>query len=424
MFSLLSLLPKFLALLKDVVIAGRFGAANLLDSYLMAFVLIGMPVSIMVVALQTVMIPALVQVEGSVAANRLLGGGLKLALLALALALPFWIAAVPWVLQTIFPAGVEGRNLPSVYESCWWLIPYYFLNGCNLLLYGALQARRSFWPNALIPGVFPLALLGSLWLMPEMALRPLLVGTVLGSALEFVAVFTLVLRGGVSFAGSLKESGILSKAVLALPLMLGAAMSTLVPVVEQMIAYGLGEGSVSLLSYGNKVPAALNSLLVTAIGIVVLPHFAQMLHRKEWHSCWRLYLYLGGLVFGGGILVVGCGLVFANLVIVLLFEHGAFSNIQSLQAADVMRMYLLQLPFLLVAMVAMRILAAMGKTVTITWVNALQLVVGTACAYALGKELGAAGVALGTSIGTMLGCGLLVWVAGKFLSDQSAKAEI
>ena len=422
LFSLVSLLPKFLAIFKDVLIAARFGAADVLDSYLIAFVLIGVPVSIMVVSLQTTLIPALVQKEGTDAADRLLGGGLKLALLALAIALPFWLAAVPWMLRLIFPGRV-GRDIELVDESCWWLIPYYFLNGCNLLLYGALQARRSFWPNALLPGVFPLALLGALCLMPQVALSPLLAGTVVGSTLEFAALLWLVSRGGISFRGSLRASGALRQAVLAVPLMMGALLSTAAPVLEQMIAYGLGPGSVSLLSYGNKVPAALGSLLVTAIGIVVLPHLAQMLHRQEWRACHRLCLTLGAFVFCGGVLVAGLGMALAHLVISLSFERGAFSPTQSAEAAAIMRMYLVQLPFLLVAMVAMRALAAMEKTVAMTWASAVQLFVGIGLGYYLSRSLGPSGVALGTSIGAMVGSGLLIWATRRFLSERLAKAE-
>jgi len=361
LFSLMSLLPKFLAIFKDVLIAGRFGAAHQLDSYLLAFVLIGMPVSVMVVALQTAMIPALVRREVDGNAEKLLAGGLKLAMLALAVVLPFWLAAVPWVLRTIFEKHVVEPELASVYEACLWLIPYYFLNGSNLLLYGALQARRSFWPNAILPGMFPLALLGTLSLMPELGLRPLLIGTVLGSFLEFVAAYALVYRDGVSLRGSLGDSGIWPQAMMAAPLMLGGLLSAVAPVFEQMIAYGLGEGGVSLLSYGNKVPSALSSLLVTAIGIVVLPHLAQMIHRQEWRSCRRLYVHLELLVFGVGVLIAGLGMVCASYVISLLFERGAFTSVQSVEAAKVMRMYLVQLPFLLLSMVAIRTLAAWGR---------------------------------------------------------------
>ena len=60
-FGILSLLPKVLAIAKDMSVATQFGVAQALDVYLMAFVLISIPVSIIVVALQTTLITGLGQ---------------------------------------------------------------------------------------------------------------------------------------------------------------------------------------------------------------------------------------------------------------------------------------------------------------------------------------------------------------------------
>ena len=415
-FSVLSLFPKILAIAKDVMVAARFGAAHTLDVYLMAFVLIGVPVSIVVVALQTTLIPALVSKDDDAAAG-LLGGAIKLALMLLVLVLPFWILVLPYVLEALYPgrAGVSHELL----SACIWLVPYYFLNGINLLLYGALQARKLFWPNAILPGLFPLAILIAVWLMPGSDIRSLLLGTVAGSVMEAVALYFVLKRDRMLKFRQTAGSGLRPVVRLALPLMAGGVIASFAPVVEQLIAFRLGPGAVSLLNYGNKVPAAINSLLLTAIGIVVLPHFAELMAKRKWHACRRLHLRLSGIALGGGILVAAIGIDLAGNIVEMLFERGAFTATDTREAAAIMRVYLLQLPFVLVAMVSMRALVAMGGTLAMTWITTGQLILAAGLAYLFSSHYGVVGVAVGTVVGAMAGAAALGVAARHRFNEQS-----
>lgn len=417
LFGALSFLPKVLAIAKDMAVAVRFGAAQTLDVYLMAFVLIGVPVSIIVVAMQTTLIPALVNKNASAAAG-LLGGASKLATGLLALALPAWLLLLPVALGMLYPVSAEGVR-HELLTACLWLIPYYFINGINLLLYGALQARKVFWPNAVLPGLFPLAILTAVWLMPDADIRSLLLGTVAGSVLEGFALYFVLRRERLLRLWQTAGSGLMPVVRLAVPLMAGGVIASIAPVVEQLIAFRLGPGAVSLLSYGNKVPAAVNSLLLTAIGIVVLPHFAELMANQEWKSCRKLHFRLSGIAMAIGILAAGIGIALSETIIQLLFERGAFTAADSRETAAVMRVYLLQLPFLLVAMVSMRALVAMGKTLAITWLTAMQLVLAGGLAYLFSSHHGVVGVALGTAVAAMLGAAMLGSAARYRFNEQS-----
>lgn len=420
-FGALSLLPKLLAIAKDMAVAARFGAADTLDAYLMAFVLIGIPVSVIIVALQTTLIPALVD-KNADAAARLLGGAVKLALALLALALPVWLLILPWTLAILYPGSTEvARN--ALLEACLWLIPYYFINGANLLFYGALQARKLFWPNATLPGLFPLAMLAALWLSPDADIRVLLLGTVAGSAFEGMVLYVLLRRAGLLRWQRTAGSGLLRVSRLAMPLAVGGMIAAFAPVVEQLIAYRLGEGAVSLLNYGLKVPAALGSLLVTAIGIVVLPHFAELISQQAWRPCRTLYFRLSGIVLAMGLCVAGVGVVFSEPIVRLLFERGVFTSTHTIDAAAVMRMYLLQLPFLLVAMASQRALVALDKTATMAGIAALQLALAGVLAYGLSHKMGVAGVALGTAAAALCGAGMSSWATWKAFENRIQRLE-
>lgn len=418
LFSALSFLPKFLAILKDMFVAGVFGASHALDVYLMAFVLIGVPVSVVAVAIQTTLIPALVNKDVEDAAA-LLGGAIKFALAMLAFALLVWFVLLPRAFEVLYPAESDGMR-QQLLSACAWLIPYYFISGVNLLGYGALQARKIFWPNAVLPGLFPLAILLAVSIFQQADIRILLGGTVTGGAVEGLLLYFLLRKANLLRWGPVAKNGLSLIVRSAVPLMIGAFISALAPVVEQVIASKLGAGAVSWQSYGNKVPAALNSLLLTAVGIVVLPHFADLIVKKEWNTFSRLYSRLSGVCLLVGVTVTGIGIAFSPDVVSLLFERGAFTASDSNETSAIMRVYLMQLPFSLVAILSWRVLIAMGKTKILAWISVAQLMLGGGLAYVLSDYYDVVGIALGSTIAVILGAAMLLAMAWRQFREQPA----
>ena len=406
-----------MALVKDVAIAAKFGAGQALDIYLMAFVLIGVPVAIIAVAMQTTLIPALVEKDAYSAAG-LLGGALKLAMALLVFALPVWLLLLPFFLGILYPNST-GTSTNELVVACFWLIPYYFTNGMNLLFYGALQARKVFWPNAVLPVLFPLSILIAMWLFPAVDIHSLLIGTVAGSLCEGAVLFFVLQKNHMLRLRQTSGMGLMTVVYLALPLMWGGVVTSFGPVVEQLLAFRLGPSAVSLLSYGNKLPAAANSLLLTAIGIIVLPHFSELITLGQWGACRKLYLHLSAIALGLGALIVGVCFSFSEPIIQLLFERGAFTAANTQEVAMIMCAYLLQLPFLLVAMISMRALVAMRKTLIMTSVFTAQLILAGSLAFLFSSHYGVVGVALGTTAAVISGASILGMIVWYRFNEQS-----
>lgn len=399
-FSAISLIPKLLALFKDMAVAARFGASHVLDIYLMAYVLIGVPVSVIAIAFQTVLIPSLVE-KNDEEASSLLGQVIKLVLILLTVALPIWLIILPKLFSILYPQTPDDSR-KAILEACMWLIPYYFINGINILLYGALQARKSFWPNALLPALFPFAILAALWLVPEPRLGILLGGTVAGSGAEGLLLLSLLRKAKLIQCGRELKTGVMKLSRLAAPIVVAGIVSSFGPVLEQLIAFRLGEGAVSLLSYGFKVPAALSSLFVTAIGVVVLPHFSEIVVQKSWDTYRTLYLWACTIVILWGLAITGVCVILSGDIVRLLFQRGEFQMSHTIEATKVMRMYLFQFPLLLMLLVSQRALVAIEKTLAIGIITITQVIVSGLFSYWLSVHMGVSGVALGTTIGTFI----------------------
>jgi putative peptidoglycan lipid II flippase len=390
LFGLMSLLAKLLGLAKEVVIASRFGASHVLDIYFMGMVLIVVPVSVLMVALQATMIPQLVGKDNASAA-RLLGGALKFATAMLLVALPVWLAVLPVAVEYLHPRS-DPAHIDQLYRTCLWLIPYYFLGGLNWLLYGALQARKIFWANAMLPGVFHLTIMAALLLSTQADAKLLLAGTAIGTLLESMVLVAILRQSGLLALRNTSGAGLMKVMKPALPLMVGGMVYCFAPAIEQMLAYRLGTGSVSMLNYGNKLPSSLYGLLATAVSVVILPYFAQLNASQNWRSSRKLFFQVGFVLAAGGLVGASLGAWYAEPIVRLAFERGAFTPTMSSEAAALMQIYLMQLPFALVTMVSYRALTALGDTKTLTASAVMQVLGAAVLGYWLSTAMGVRGI--------------------------------
>ncbi|HXY13603.1 MAG TPA: lipid II flippase MurJ, partial [Terriglobales bacterium] len=180
---------KAVALVKEAVVAAAFGVSGAMDAYLMGLMLIGVPMGVLINAIQTALIPQLIEVRerrGTQASAVFLRSAASATLITMAAVLLLWAAMLPWLIS-IVGHGFDPAKRELVRTMFSWLVPYYFLNGLNLLGHGALQAQKQFLTSALAPLCTSLATIGVV-LAARGDIRALAMSMVLGSLLEWVVV--------------------------------------------------------------------------------------------------------------------------------------------------------------------------------------------------------------------------------------------
>jgi putative peptidoglycan lipid II flippase len=308
--------------------------------------------------------------------------------------LPIWL----WVLPHVLPwlaAGFSPDKRQALETALFWLIPYYFLNGFNLLGYGALQAKGRFLANGLLPAATPVVImLAVLVLGASGGWQVLAVALVAGSAIESLLLLIALSRLGLlalPTRPSLKGMNTIAAASLAL--LPGTFVLAFMPPVEQAIAAALGEGSNAALAYGYKLPAALLGILATAVGITALPYFSAQIgqgnHAYSLHSLNKLTL---ALLAGGALLALPLG-VFSTEIAALLYQRGAFDAAATARVAPIQFAYFMQIPFALVAMLGVKTLAALNLNGLLSLYTGLGVLLQALLAYALSARLGLPGIA-------------------------------
>lgn len=395
-----ALVAKGVGLAKEIVVAAFFGLSDGLEIYLMAFVLIGFPLSIFLNAIQTTFISSL-SANGRLPAEegKLYASTAALTLLLLAVLLPLWLVflhfALPWLASGFSPEKRQGLE-----AALHWLVPYYFLNGINLLAYGFLQAKRRFLTNGLLPALTPLAtMLLVLAYGKSGGWETLAAALVAGAAIECVALHVSLYRSGLLARPRLRADAELSRIAhgsrLLLPGTLLIAMGT---VIEQAIAASLGSGAIASLGYGYRLPAALTGILVTAIGITALPYFAAMLAEGKAVYCLHSLEKLARWLLLGGLALTIPLAVFSDAIVTLLYQRGAFDAAAAARVSPIQQAYFLQLPFALIVMLGIRTLVALGRNGVVSLLSGVAVIVQGGLAWWLGTLHGAVGIAWATTI--------------------------
>lgn len=406
--------------IKEIFVASVFGVSDALDVYLLAFVLIGFPLSILLNAIQTVMISSLAAARNNTErTGETYTSTLLVTLLAVGALLPIWLFA----LQALLPqlaSGFPPEKLAWLESALVWMIPYYFLNGLNLLGYGVLQARQRFIQNGLLPVLTPLITIPIVYTYGGThAWEMLVIALTAGALLEFVALNGMLARAGLFRRPDFRSSElarILQNGKVLLP---GTLIMALGPVAEQSIAASLSSGAVATLGYGFRLPAALNGIVVTAIGITVLPYFAALLadgkagyclHSLEKIGRWLLFL---GLIFAAVLAFM------SEIIVTLIYQRGVFDAAATARVYPIQQVYFLQLPFALLAMLGIRTLVALGRNGIVSLLTAIAVVMQIVLAWSLSTYFGTVGIAWGVTVASaFLAVTTFLW-SRRFLKNHA-----
>ena len=421
-----SLVGKCVGFGKELFVAAAFGLSGDIDVYLVAIVVIGFPMSILLNATQSTMIAALAadtdcdSVERSAVFVRVV----LLTLGALCIFLMAWMALMPLLLP-LFASGFSETRMEQLSAAIVWLIPYYFLSGFSLLCYGYLQSRRHYAANGLVQVITPIVVLLVVALGRQNATAlPLLTASIVLAAILEAGVLVVLLRSlDIRMLREIPAGKIASAQVRrivrgSLQLLPGAAIMALTPLVDQSLAATLPEGSNAALAYGNRLPAAIQGVLTTAIAITVLPFFSAQLSERGPLYCLSSLKHLAILLTFGG-LIVATPLAFASRPLAeFLYVRGMFSIEDAAIVAPIQCVYVLQIPIAMLLMLSMKVIVAQGEHMLISTLTIVLVSLHLSAAILLKQQYGALGIAIGATFASALVAGAYYVCAVRVLRRQ------
>lgn len=407
--SVLSLVSKATGFLREIAIAGSFGASDAVDAYRVAQNVPNTLFASFGAALSTVIVPMFSDSMLRYGRGRAISLAQKISSLVVLLVGVLSIVGfllAPWLVRIFAPGfGTDTRLLTL--KMTRFLMPCIITSSLAFLSAGILQSHNEFRAPALMG--LPLNMLIIILvpiLAPRFGINVLLAATLLGLIGQFAIQIPSLTKRGFRFKWDpdFRDPSVRQTAVLVVPVILGTAVLSINAVVDRAFASSLPAGSISILDYSSKLTGLVISIVISAVATVSLPKFSRTIASGQREP---LASEVGQAIAGLNALILpmATGLAVLRVPIVrFVFERGAFTPQATRLTALALLFGSIGLPGYGMREIAARAFYALKDTVTpmVNGVAAVLINVVLLFVFVGHLQWGVAGMALATSCSVTL----------------------
>jgi putative peptidoglycan lipid II flippase len=390
-------------LLRDISIAASLGASFWADYFFLAISIPLFVISVAAGSYRSVVVPFLVR-KLSVANGTFHTAAIRLTWLSvLGVVLVSGLCAVVISVGYLFGAGTAMDGGSS---TLWLLmllvIPMYALSGFVELSQGPLQAAGSWIAPNLSRAALPVGILfGAVLLGTGAGVSGLILGGTVGAVIgALVVVWQLArhrmpvrmatIRLSVSEARQFMENFRV--------LLVATSITLLTPLIGQWLAGLLGPGSVSALGYAGRLTVGATALITGALTPVLLGFFAREGSGPGATSVGRNFFEIAtAFAWAGCCMTLGFWIA-SEYLIELVYQRGEFTADDTRQVALLANCYALQFPLLFAGTAATSLISAQALNRVFLPIGLVLLVSNVILTVSLMNLLGAAGIALASSL--------------------------
>lgn len=397
--AVLSILAKSSAFVREAAIAAIYGRGPEVDAFFVALAVPVFVLSLIAGSFQIALVPGLVAARtaaGRAAASAVAGGGAVPMMAILAAAALAAAAAAPLYLPLIAPGFAPGALVLAA-DMLWIMALFTLAGGVSLTVGAVLNAERRFALPAIAPAITPLAMTVLLIAARgELGVSALAWGAVLGTVVEAVIVIWAARRLGYRPSVAMAPADRRTLMRRWGPLLLATLVLSGAGLIDQLMAASLGAGAASALGYGAKLVLAGLHVVALAIGVAVLPAYAEEALKDTSDLPRRLRRHLA-IVVALALPGVAVAWILAEPVIGLLYQRGAFTADDTRLVAAVLSAYAVQLPAYAAVVILVRAAAVLDRGRVLAVAAAANVVLTIALNAVFMEIWGVVGIALATA---------------------------
>lgn len=398
--GIFNILVKGLGFYKESIVAGSYGLSMLLDTFYIAVLIPSFVNSVFVSQLNNIFIPNYI---AEIKKNSDRKGAFQSVsfILITAIALVLYIICVLCT-DTYLSIIFRGHNVEFyklILKQFYYLAPCLFFWGFSSLLNALLLAKNRFLVTTIYPVLTSLSVVACVvFFKDQLGVKVLAVGMLAGSILEFLAllVYAIYLKELQLALPKLNSNTIMMIKQMP-PRIISALLVGLNPFVDQFFAAQLLTGSISAINYGTRIPAFLSSLLILALGNVLLPFFSEKVTdniSNTYNILFRILKY----TFVITSVISAILFLFSNQIVHFAFERGKFSAHDTMMVSTVQQIFLVYIPFYTCSIVLLKFLTSINKNSFMILTSLISLILNFAFDLILVKKYDVYGLAISTTI--------------------------
>lgn len=329
-----SFLSALLGLIRDRLLAFRFGAGNELDVYYTAFRLPDFVSMVLIMgAISAAIIPVFSQylVRSQKQAFLFLSNLINVFFFILIFILIFLLIFTPQIISLIAPGfSLEKKALTVSLTRIMFLSP--ILLGLSNIISAVLQVFQRFLITSLAPVFYNLGIIfGIIFFVPIFGLKGLAFGVVLGAFFHLLIQMPAILKLGFKFEKifNFKEPGFLEVLKLTIPRSVGLATNQINLIVIGAIASTLSSGSIAIFNLAENLSRPLYTLIAVSLSAAAFPAMSLAFSKKDKakyekifsETFWKIFI----LTFSIGIF----SFLFKNFIVKIILQSGKFGKLDT-----------------------------------------------------------------------------------------------
>jgi putative peptidoglycan lipid II flippase len=419
LIGLATLLSRILGLIRDMVQARYFGAGFAADAFFVAY---RIPNMLRELFAEGTMSAAFIPVFTEYLTHRSKENARRLAnaafttlgLILLAVSI-VGILGAPFIVKIIAPGFIDTPGKFDLTVSLTRIMfPFLLFVGLAAIAMGVLNSLRSFGAPALAPSFYNLSVIFTIFFLSQHMTEPitgLAIGVLLGGLSQLLVQLPSLKKQGFLFSPRLeKHEGVGRIGYLAVPIVLGLSVADINLLVNTLIASYLPQGSITYLYYGMRLIQFPLGIFAVAVATAILPTLAGQAARGQTAELRETISFGLRLVFFITFPAMIGLIMFRMPIVHLLFQHGAFTINDTMGTTAAVLFYSLGLW----AFAGVRIVApafyALQDTKTPVKVAIVSMLLNIALNLLLMGPLKHGGLALSTSISSMVNLSLLILI--------------
>lgn len=410
-----TLVGRLLGLVRDVVVAYFFGAQADTDAFFLAYRIPYLLVLMVAGALTATFVPLL---SYRLATGRKkeawdltvnLGNIICVVLIAITVIL---IVVAPWIIPLIgfgFNAATADK---AVFLFRILMIGFVF-EGLTGLVIGMLNSLRRFALAAFAPAVGTVvALVITVAFARSLGITALAIGSVIGWIAGLAVLFPGIRDQGIRYRPRIDwhDPGVREVGAMVWPILIGSAVGKVSIFSDQVLGSMLEVGSISSLSYAEKLFQLPLGLFVAGITVPIFPLLSEQVAANAPERV-KATVNFSMRLMGFLMVPATVGIILLRYPIIgLILEHGKFTAADTTRTAWVLLFLCLGLYAYAGRDTLTRVFYSYHDTRTPVKISVATVVINVGLSYLFMQFLGVGGLALGTTVALTINFLVLIWL--------------
>lgn len=406
MIAIFTLASKGLGFFREVLIASKFGSGMVTDTYFVAMTATVIIMGTLGSALNTTLIPIFSEIRessGRQGQRRYLNNILNLVFLITSLLVIMAYILSPAIIR-VLAKGFEGEQFKLAVRLNRIGLPIIIFLGFTHVFSGYLQSNEIFGPHAIMGIPYNLVFLIYLIFSKGENIESLMLVSVIASLTQVLIQLPAVIHSRYRYSPriNLRDPYLYKTMSLVLPVLLGSAVHQINAIVDKTLASELVEGSISALTYANRVNDLIISVFVMAITTVVFPMFSRAFSQQNHKQLKEIFNRGVNIILLVTIPATVGILLLAEPMIRLFFQRNAFSPTATSMTSKALIFYSLGLVAASLRLLLNRVFYSLQDTRTPMINGGIAVIVNIILNLLLIRPMAHNGLALATSISAMV----------------------